>query len=165
MGNTRLEGIGVKLTKKCSMCQTEKPLDSFCKHKAKHDGLNNNCKACVKEYTSKNKEQVKKYKSDYYFANREKCIEKHRRNYLKRKYNVTVEWYDEQLKKQNGQCMICGTTEGGGISSTLHVDHNHETGQIRGLLCRPCNTGIGLFKEKIDLLEKAIQYVNKFKQD
>jgi len=155
----------VKPTKKCSSCQTEKVLDSFCKHRGMKDGHNNNCKECVKQHTQENKEKVRKYKSDYYSANREKCIARDRKSYLKRKYNVTVEWYEEQLKKQNGECMICGTTEGGGISSLLHVDHNHETGQIRGLLCQPCNTGLGLFKENTQLLQKAIQYVDEFKQD
>ncbi len=151
----------MKLTKKCSKCQTEKPLDSFCKNRGMKDGLNNNCKDCVKKYTEENKERVRKYKSDYYYANREKCIERDRKNSLKRKYNVTVEWYEAQLEKQNGKCMICGAAESGGISPTLHVDHNHKTGQVRGLLCRPCNTGIGLFKEDVNLIEKAIEYVNR----
>ena len=152
---------GVKHTKKCSRCQTEKPIESFCKHRGSKDGHNHICKQCVKEYTTENKEKVRKYKKDYYYANREKCIERDRKNSLKRKYNVTVEWYEAQLEKQNGKCMICGATESGGISSTLHVDHNHKTGQIRDLLCRPCNTGIGLFKENTDLLKKAIEYVNR----
>lgn len=153
------------VTKKCSKCQESKPLGDFCKYHLSKDGHNSVCKACVKAYTQENIEKVRKYKNDYYYANREKCIEKDRKNYLKRKYNVTVEWFEEQLDRQNGKCMICGTTEGGGKSSTLHVDHNHETGQIRGLLCQPCNTGLGLFKENTELLEKAIHYVNKFKQD
>ena len=161
MGNTKWGGIGVKLTKKCSRCQTEKLVESFCKHRGMKDGRNNNCKECVKQYTDENKETVRKYKSDYYYANREKYIERDRKNSLKRKYNVTVEWYEAQLKKQNGKCMICGTTESGGNSSAFHVDHNHETGQIRDLLCRPCNTGIGLFKENTELLKKAIEYVNR----
>lgn len=155
----------MKHTKKCSRCHISKPLESFCKHRGMIDGHNNNCKECVKKYTEENKEKIRKYKSDYYYANREKCIERDRKNHLKRKYNVTVEWYEEQLKKQNGQCKICGTTDGRGISSLLHVDHNHETGKVRGLLCQSCNTGIGLFKENTELLEKAIQYVNRFKQD
>ena len=155
----------MKPTKRCSRCKTEKPLDSFCKHHASKDGHNHICKECVKEYTAENKEKVRKYKSNYYYANRQKCIEKDRKNQLKRKYNVTVEWYDEQLKAQNGKCLICGTTEGGGISTVLHVDHNHETGAVRGLLCRSCNTGLGLFKENTKLLKNAIEYVDKFKQD
>ena len=149
------------VTKKCSRCKTEKSLDFFCKHRGSKDGRNHICKECVKEYTAENKEKVRKYKSDYYYANREKCIEKDRKNKLKKKYNVTVEWYDTQLKEQNGKCMICGTTEGGGISSTLHVDHDHETGAVRDLLCRSCNTGLGLFKENTALLKKAIEYVNR----
>lgn len=152
-------------TKKCSRCQIEKDLTAFCKHRRSKDGHNNVCKECVKQYSEENKEKVRKYKSEYYYANREKCIEKDRKNKLKKKYNVTVEWYDAQLKAQNGKCLICETTEGGGRSSSLHVDHDHVTGEVRGLLCRSCNTGIGLFKENTELLKNAIKYVNKFKQD
>ena len=119
-------------------------------------------KEYFRKWRAENKEKVRKYKSDYYYANREKCIEKDRKNKLKKKYNVTVEWYDTQLKAQNGKCLICESTEGGGRSSTLHVDHDHKTEAVRGLLCRSCNTGIGLFKENTALLKKAIEYVNRY---
>ena len=155
----------MKPIKKCSMCKAEKPLDSFCKHKGKHDGLNNNCKECVKEYTAKNKEQVKKYKSEYYVAHREKLAVKDRKHHLKRKYGVTQEWYDEQLKLQDGGCKICGTKDPGKGLKHFHVDHSHTTGKVRGLLCHSCNVGIGLFKEDVKLIQKAIEYVNRFKQD
>jgi hypothetical protein len=165
MGNTKLEGTGVKPTKKCSKCQTEKSLDSFCKHKNMKDGLNNNCKDCVKEYNNKNKQQIKEYKSKYYLENKEHFAHKDRKNHLMRKYGVTQEWYDEQLKLQDGGCKICGTKDPGKGLKHFHVDHSHETGKVRGLLCHSCNVGIGLFKEDIKLIQKAIEYVNRFKQD
>lgn len=151
----------MKLTKKCSKCQTEKSLESFCKHKNKKDGLNNNCRECVKQYTAENKETVRKYKSDYYYANRTTIGKKDRRNHLKRKYGVTLEWYDEQLALQDGGCKICGTKDPGKGLKHFHVDHSHETGKVRGLLCHACNVGIGLFKEDVKLIEKAIEYVNR----
>lgn len=151
----------MKLTKKCSKCQEEKSLDSFCKHRGMKDGHNNNCKECVKKYVAENKETVRKYKSDYYYANRTSIIKRDRRNHLKRKYGVTQEWYDEQLKLQDGNCKICGTKDPGKGLKHFHVDHSHETGKVRGLLCHSCNTGIGLFKEDVKLIEKAIEYVNR----
>jgi len=155
----------VKLTKKCSRCQEEKPFDLFCKHKGRKDGHNNNCRECVKKYTDENIETVRKYKSDYYYENREKIIKKDRVNHLRRKYGVTQEWYDEQLKLQDGGCKICGTKDPGKGLKHFHVDHSHETGKVRGLLCHSCNTGIGLFKEDVNLIEKAIEYVNRHSKD
>lgn len=155
----------MKPTKKCSKCQTEKPVESFCKHRGMKDGRNNNCKECVKQYTAENKETVRKYKSDYYYANREDYIKKDRKRHLKVKYGVTQEWYEQQLEKQNGRCAVCGTEDPGKGLKHFHIDHNHATGEVRGLLCHSCNTGIGLFKEDINLIEKAIEYVNRFKQD
>lgn len=129
------------------------------------DGLNNNCKDCVKERNNVNKEQIKEYKSNHYLKNKEKAAHKDRKNHLMRKYGITQEWYDEQLKIQDGSCKICGTKNPGKGLKHFHVDHSHKTGKVRGLLCHSCNTGIGLFKEDVELIEKAIEYVNRFKQD
>lgn len=73
------------------------------------------------------------------------------------KYGVTKEFLVDLHKKQNGRCAICGEipkTERG-----LHVDHCHETGAVRGLLCHGCNTGLGAFKDSSELFIKAISYL------
>ena len=78
---------------------------------------------------------------------------------MKNRYGVTLEQYDKMFEGQNGVCAICG-----GINKSdrrLAIDHNHETGKIRGLLCSNCNTGIGMLKENINILCSAISYLGK----
>ena len=80
---------------------------------------------------------------------------------LEKRYGITREIYNNLLLKQNNKCKICNKENF--KTRTLDVDHCHKTGRIRGLLCTSCNTGIGLFKENIQLLETAIQYLKENK--
>jgi hypothetical protein len=76
------------------------------------------------------------------------------RNY---KYGVTKEYLIELYQKQDGKCKICNE-----VPSTqrgLHVDHCHESGKVRGLLCHGCNVALGSFKDDPNLLNKAIEYI------
>jgi len=79
---------------------------------------------------------------------------------------MTLQDYTLILEKQNHKCAICGTDETfydkNGLKSSLAVDHCHETGKLRGLLCHRCNTGIGSLRDSIDLLLKAIMYLEKY---
>ena len=85
-----------------------------------------------------------------------------RRDYdLTRNYGITHEVYLEMLAKQDGCCKICNITENE-HGKRLHVDHNHTTGKIRGLLCSRCNTAIGHFKEDPDIIQKAIDYIERW---
>lgn len=75
---------------------------------------------------------------------------------------MTPEDYDAMLHIQNGCCAICGkhwSVE----NRTLHVDHNHINGSVRGLLCRNCNTALGLLNEDCTLFDKAKMYLEKYK--
>lgn len=80
-----------------------------------------------------------------------------------RKYGITSDEYNELFESQQGRCAICGghQTE---FKKRLHVDHDHDTGQVRGLLCGTCNTGLGMFRDNIDLLDKAIKYLGRSDQ-
>ena len=80
-----------------------------------------------------------------------------RKSYLKRKYGMTVEQYDAMLEAQGGGCFICGRPPREDIS--LHVDHDHSTGRVRGTLCFCCNNALADFKEDPHLLQKAITYL------
>lgn len=80
---------------------------------------------------------------------------------LKRQYGISLIDYNAQLRKQNGLCAICNSSPTEKFS--LAVDHDHETGSIRELLCINCNMALGGFKDDIQLLQKAIQYLNKHK--
>lgn len=78
-----------------------------------------------------------------------------------KKFGLSVEEYTDILNGQDGKCAICGATENIGFSSSrrLHIDHCHATGIVRGILCAFCNTGLGAFRDRPDLLKRAIEYL------
>jgi Recombination endonuclease VII len=83
---------------------------------------------------------------------------------LKHYYGVDGAWYAEQLLKQNGVCKICHKPENKTIKGKvlrLAVDHCHDTGKVRGLLCQACNRGIGCFSHDPTVLRGAIEYLDK----
>ncbi len=86
-----------------------------------------------------------------------------RKSRLRRKFGITPEDYDAMLASQDGGCAICGVKDPSiGMNTTrryFSVDHNHETGEVRGLLCGRHNTGIGCFQDDATLLAKASQYL------
>ena len=75
------------------------------------------------------------------------------------KYGITIEDYNDMFEKQKGVCKICALPQTNKRFNHLCVDHDHETGKVRGLLCDPCNRAIGLFKDDPRLLNKASQYL------
>lgn len=134
-------------TKICPGCKQELPFHSFHKNPKTKNGIHCYCKSCHKE----------KYGGDY------------QRNLdLKRKYGITLETYNILLKQQDYKCAICGQEESHSLFGNkvipLSVDHNHETGEIRQLLCHACNTAIGLLGEDVSRLASAITYLEKHRK-
>lgn len=84
------------------------------------------------------------------------AIEKHATR-VSAKYGISADEYKQMHEKQNGKCKICNEVPA--TKRGLHVDHCHDTGKVRGLLCHGCNLGIGSMKDSIHLLEKAIEYL------
>ncbi len=83
-------------------------------------------------------------------------------NYFRKKYGVNSVVIQKLFNKQNNVCAICeevGFKMNEHVKSPLNVDHCHETGTVRGLLCHNCNRALGLFKDNIDVLQKAINYL------
>lgn len=81
------------------------------------------------------------------------------RNYrLKRLFKIDLQEYNRLFQIQGGMCRLCGVHQSK-LKVSLAVDHNHATGKIRGLLCMTCNRALGLFKDNLELLEKAKQYI------
>lgn len=76
-------------------------------------------------------------------------------------YGMTLEEYSRLLSSQGGRCAICGDDGRGKAKKAkrLHVDHDHKTGVIRGLLCSPCNFAIGLLRDNPELLRRAASYL------
>lgn len=86
--------------------------------------------------------------------------------YLKRCYGITPEQYYDLRNKQDGRCALCTNPfdplqPNGKPSKGTHIDHDHRTGKIRGMLCGKCNRGIGMFNEDVGLLRKAIEYLER----
>lgn len=97
-----------------------------------------------------------KYAREWRKANPHKA----KNTYLKTRYGIDLEQYNSMLKKQNCSCAICGKSETE-ESCDLAVDHCHSNGNIRGLLCKACNKGLGLFSDNPQLLYKAISYLKE----
>ena len=105
--------------------------------------------------------------TEFFFANGrylerkcKKCRNRDQQNLLrKKKYGVSPEDFETLRKEQEGRCGICGIAEENLLYESLHVDHSHKTGLVRGLLCFYCNVGIGHFKEDINRLQSAIKYL------
>lgn len=130
------------------------------KEHAKRSRIKNRDKILARQkiWGEKNKEHKSKKQKFWYEENKDKA----RNSQLIRHFGITLEEYNELLKKQNNVCAICGSSSG---EKSFSVDHDHITGKVRGLLCRGCNVGIGNLKDDPELLEKAIIYIKKFRED
>lgn len=100
-------------------------------------------------------------------ARKRNVINSHRRRgwawkaRLKKEYGLTPEQYADMLTQQEGRCAVCKTAEAGGGFGSWHIDHDHNSGMIRGLLCNRCNMALGLFRDDINRLTAAINYLEK----
>ena len=85
----------------------------------------------------------------------QKCIDDIQSRRVRRRYGITLEEYIQFFR--DPICKICGSTE------NLELDHDHTTGKPRACLCHLCNTGLGMFREDVRLLAKAIEYITSRK--
>lgn len=85
--------------------------------------------------------------------------EKKRDQNLRAKYGISLDEYEQLLARQGGDCALCGLPEEENRHGVLWVDHDHETGEIRGLLCLWCNTAIGQLGDSAEGLERALEYL------
>ena len=76
-----------------------------------------------------------------------------------RRYGITEQVWDHMLARQGGRCAVCRTDTPGGRGESWHIDHDHVTGQVRGLLCQRCNVAIGMLEDSPDLIRAALRYV------
>ena len=116
-------------------------------------------KVAFEVYVQKKTIEHPSFLRDYQKAWREKDGNGRRKN-LKDRYGITVEQYEEMLAAQGGKCALCGGMMDEG--RRLAVDHDHETGEVRGILHVRCNTAIALFKDSPEICRKAAEYLEKF---
>jgi len=131
-------------TRLCPRCGEVKPLVDFTRDRTKKSGYHGLCKRCN------------------YLRLKDKLGSEHYRRYrkeweLQHRYGMTSTEYARKVAGQNGCCLICGLQ-----SETLVVDHNHETGRVRGLLCVSCNGLLGLANDSQDVLMAAVEYLRTF---
>lgn len=139
--------------KECRDCKIGKTKEEYYPSKSYSCGFRAECRDCGKKKAKQHPKTPKQNR-----------IAK-----LKKFYNLTLEEYDEMFKKQGGVCAICKGTQAtkhtgvGGINMYLDIDHDHETGEVRGLLCGSCNRGLGQFKDNIENVLNAAIYLEKYR--
>ncbi|MEV6346349.1 endonuclease VII domain-containing protein [Actinoplanes sp. NPDC051851] len=125
-------------SKWCPSCEEIKPLAEFTRTKAKRDGYHSYCLPC---HTAKG------------VASKVRHHGSTREYHLRHRYGIGQAEFDELLAEQGGVCAICGAAD------PQHVDHDHRTGWVRGILCFNCNGGLGQFRDDPVLLANAITYL------
>lgn len=174
--------------KKCTVCKLEKSLDQFRKDKSRKDGIHCTCNECNKRiqkaWYERNRDKARCQANANYALNKKEISERRKQDRKnnpakytaanKRRYDpqksklnswkqagikgMTTERYNDMLLAQNFSCAICRTHQKK-LKRKLSVDHNHQTGKVRGLLCDACNRGIGYLKESLTILEDAKNYL------
>lgn len=113
-------------------------LEAFSKNRAHRDGISNHCKLCKNAYYATHQEQV-------------------RNAQYRRLYGIELEEYGDLLEHQGGNCAVCGAEPG--PRRKLDIDHDHQTGAVRGLLCLHCNLALGHLRESAALARALAQYI------
>lgn len=137
------------LTKVCTKCKKNKNITEFRLRKASKDGLHTQCKLCVDTISEKNR-----------LENLELRKRQARSRSLKHKYGISIETYDELSEKQDNSCAICKKHRDS-FKINFAVDHNHITGEIRGLLCYHCNHRVVGRHRDGELLRRVADYIDQ----
>lgn len=156
--------------KRCRHCGELKALDDFYRSPGMKDGHRHDCKACnlaakkaryeadpqkaiarVKKWQQENADRLNAYRREYNATPKRR--RKGRDAYYQRTYGISADEFDLLLEKQGGVCAICAGAD------PKHLDHDHVTGAIRGILCVNCNHGLGKFFDDVELLERAVAYL------
>ncbi|MGH8986882.1 MAG: endonuclease VII domain-containing protein [Acidimicrobiia bacterium] len=159
------------MKKRCRKCGETKPLEAFYRDAGSQAGRRSERKACTsarrKAWYAANREREiervvawQQQNREYYNQRQREYRREHREaerlGHLRRTFGLTLEDYELLLAPQLGGCAICGEAPG---KISLHVDHDHESGEVRGLLCFRCNGGLGQFKEQPTRLLRAADYL------
>lgn len=160
--------------KRCKVCGAVKPLSEFYAARGMRDGRRSDCRSCnlaaKARRNAANPEPARERARRWQRENPERYLENQRKRrqrpevklreragHLKRKYGITLADYERMLDEQGGCCAICRRPPREG--STLHVDHEHATERVRGLLCFTCNNALGDFEDDPAALRAALSYL------
>lgn len=152
--------------KRCPKCESLRPISDFAKDSARPDGRGCWCRVCRKAYHAvwyaRNQEAKRKQNKEWADKNRPLARRLSRRAYIHKRYGLSAEQYAGRLESQQGLCAVCHQPETRIVKGTLAclcVDHSHQSGKIRGLLCSRCNYTIGLLKDDVALFRSAAAYL------
>ena len=158
--------------KRCRICDEFKDLEEFHRATGMRDGHRNECKRCFRALQqaryAADPDRVKQRVLVWQRENRERYRETQRAyrqarpglerdGHLRRKFGITQADYLAMLDAQGGGCALCERPPS--KKRSLHVDHDHVTGEVRGLLCFTCNNGLGQFREQPGVFEAAVTYL------
>lgn len=153
------------IPKQCLKCSEVKPPECFSPDKRRADWLQGQCKACRavdeegrrqratpervaekvewarRDYACK-RARKRAYLADWKERNQERVREMHRASQYRKRYGITIADFDLRLAEQGGRCAVCREI----FVSRPHVDHDHASGVVRGLLCAACNLGVGVIE-------------------
>jgi hypothetical protein len=135
------------VTKTCSKCNAEKPLEDFYKFFDKWSDKHYpsaRCKPCHQQYKRESSTTPRNRKAEK----------------LQLRYGLTYEQWEKMREAENYSCMICGITEAE-IDKKLDVDHCHSSGKVRGILCNPCNNMLGNARDNPDILAAGAAYMRE----
>ncbi|MFW6695441.1 endonuclease VII domain-containing protein [Streptomyces sp. MAR4 CNX-425] len=171
--------------KRCPRCERTLSVSSYASNRSARDGLQAYCRRCSAEYYRQRREakghrvrakvpvarghkrcpqcrEVKPHSawernrssSDGWASYCRECrAKRNREGYFRRKYGLTEAERDALIVSQGGVCLICLAAR------AEHVDHDHQTGRVRGVLCFSCNAALGQFKDRPDVIRRAAAYV------
>jgi hypothetical protein len=147
----------------CKRCGKAKSLDAFYKRLDKEA----RCKECVSELRRSEYKEKKEFKLKAAKKYRDENPEKIRDTKLKQAYGVGIDYFNAKLEEQGGVCAGCKRnikTIWRGKHVAMALDHNHDTKQVRGVLCIKCNRALGLLEENEKTFLNLIDYINKYKK-
>lgn len=156
---TIIEHSSIKV---CTACGEEKQLSAFDRNLTREDGRMADCKVCrkarIRSYPAQREASTFGPESEILkpLTSQERRLIRSRRA----KYGITLSQFDAMVTMQHGACAICGeVVPASTVKNNWHVDHDHATGKVRGLLCQDCNLGLGRFKDNPAALQSAIYYL------
>lgn len=146
-----------RTSKQCGSCEKIKDLSRFAAQRGRWDGLDSTCKDCrsaaskiarAEDPEKFRERRSKSYRKEYGFKWRLK------------QYGITMDQYSQLLVVQKGKCAICGSYNPKGKHKTWHIDHDHRTGEVRGLLCFSCNAMLGHSGDDSSVLLSGLKYLS-----
>jgi len=151
--------------KRCRKCKELKPLAEFSKDMAARDGLQDRCRSCHSEdsaaFRARRPDYIHNHNVAYHAKHRSRLNAKRRKFHIAERFNLTVEEYD-RIMANASTCAICSRSFGNTRDTRATLDHCHAGGGVRDVLCGKCNAALRFFDDSLELLRKAVRYMESF---